>query len=108
MWIDVDQLSIDWLHHRCACVTASHLWEVMARLKPKKGQEVGDYAAVRSNYMKRKIWESVTGLAAETYVSPYMEAGIENERFARAEYEVATSCEVESGGLFQHDKIARW
>jgi len=102
-FIDVDQSSPDWLAMRSACVSASHMWEVMAKLKDPKKE-----AAARSRYKRQKVWEELTGLTAESYVSPQMEAGIEMEPLARAAYEIATGQEVQPGGLFIHDTIPRY
>lgn len=107
-FVDVDQLSVDWLKMRCGCVTASHLSEVMdfKAKKDKDGNRVE--TAARSNYRKRKIREYFSGLNSDTYVSPYMERGMEVEQLARAAYEIEAGCEVEHGGLFIHDGIARF
>jgi len=104
-FIDIEQLSTDWLQMRCACVTASHVCDVMAKFKdPKKKGEHSD----RMKYRKAKMREQLTGRSAETYVSPYMEAGLDIEPLARAAYEVARDVEVLNGGLFVHDQISRF
>lgn len=107
-FVDVDQLSTDWLKMRCGSITASHLAEVMDfKVKPDKaGNRVETQA--RANYRKRKIREYFSGLNTENYVSPYMDRGIEIEPLAKAAYEIENDCEVLHGGLFVHDGITHF
>jgi hypothetical protein len=111
-FVDVPQLSADWLKMRVGCVSASHLGDVMAKLKPvKKAEgEIPNHkeAAPRLIYRKKKVMEMLTGLTADSYVTPYMQAGIDVEVLARAAYEFEREVEVLHGGLFVHDKIARF
>lgn len=100
---DVEQLSVDWLKMRIGCVTASHIAEVMAVLKKKDGE-----SAERRKYKKQKVFEHITGLAAETYVTPAMEYGIDMEPVARAAYEHERDIDVANGGLFIHDEIPKF
>lgn len=98
----VEQLTPEWLHMRCGIVTASRMADVVAKLKRKDGE-----AACRLNYKKELVYEVLTGRAWEHYVTPAMEAGIDNEPLARAAYEIANDVEVVQGGFFLHDRIAR-
>jgi len=107
-FVDVDQLSVDWLKMRIGCASASHMAEIMSFLKPKKGEEERRESAKRYDYKMAKVIEELTGLAQETYVSPAMERGIETEPLARAAYEMANDVEVLSGGIFFHDEIKRY
>lgn len=102
-FVDVIQLSNDWLKMRVGCVSASQVHKVMATVKDPKKQ-----AAPRLNYRKRLVMEMLTGLTAETYVSPYMQSGLEVEPLARAAYEMERDVEVLHGGLFIHDSIPRF
>lgn len=102
-FVDVDQLSVDWLKMRCGCVTASHMADVVAKLKRKEGE-----AAARYNYKRKKVAEYLTGMSMDTYVSRYMEDGQEREPLARTAYEIQRDCEVMPGGLFVHDAIPKF
>lgn len=102
-WIDIDQLSTDWLHMRCGSPTASHLADIMAKLKDPKKE-----SAARFGYKRKKIAECLTGLSMDSFVSQAMEEGMEREPLARAAYEIERDCEVLPGGLFVHDTIPRW
>lgn len=111
-FVEVDQLSVDWLHMRSGCATSSHLGEIMSKRKPTKEQIAKgiepEELAVRLNYKKKKVWELLTGLSADSYVSSYMEAGLDNEPLAREAYSLANDVEVLPGGLFVHDEISRF
>jgi putative phage-type endonuclease len=99
----VVQQSPEWLAARATCATASRVADVMRKLKRKDGE-----AADRLNYKRELVWENLTGLTFESYVSPAMEWGIQNEVMARVAYEDAHGIEVEDGGFFLHDKIERF
>lgn len=101
-FVDIDQRSPEWLHMRCACVTTSHLSDICCK------QKNGKYLASRLNYMKKKVWEQLTGLAAENYVSPYMDKGSDVEPLAVTAYEMKYDVEVLNGGLYVHDSIPRF
>lgn len=98
----VDQQTPDWLQMRIGCVTASRVADVMAKLK--KGGE----AAARRDYKTEIICEMLTGRAADHYVTPAMEWGIENEKYARNAYEVETGNAVEDGGFALHETITHF
>jgi putative phage-type endonuclease len=65
----------------------------------------GKYSAARDKYLMEKVVERLTGRAAENYVSPAMEWGIDTEPLARAAYEEEMDVQVEPGNLFYHPKI---
>ena len=92
----------EWLQMRLGAVTASRVADVMARLKTKNGE-----AAVRAAYKAELVCERLTGRAAEHYVSPAMEWGIENETDAKTAYEIETGFDVAPGGIAIHPKI-KW
>lgn len=94
----ISQQTVEWLQMRVGLVTASRMSDVMAKLK----------SAARYGYKKEIVYECLTGLSADTYVSPAMEWGIENEPLARAAYELDHNLDVEDGGFFIHDKISRF
>jgi putative phage-type endonuclease len=94
--IDVAQKSGDWLRARAGRVTASQMCKVIAKLKN------GGEAAPRLHYRMQVIAELLTGEAHESYVSPEMQWGIENEALARAAYEIERDVTVETVGLVLH------
>lgn len=98
----LEQQTAEWLQMRVGVVTASRMCDVMAKRKDKKE------AAPRYNYKKEIVYELLTGRAFETYVSPAMEWGIENEPLARAAYEHAHNLDIEPGGFFLHDEISKF
>jgi putative phage-type endonuclease len=89
----------EWLMHRLGMVTASRVADVTAKLKN------GKYSAARDKYLMDVVIERLTGRAAENYVSPSMEWGIENEPLARAAYEMEQDAEVELIGFATHPTI---
>lgn len=91
----------EWLEARCGNATASHAIDWMARLKG--GGETAD----RRNYKVQLVAETLTGLAAESYVSPEMKWGIENEPYARACYETRNGVFVDQVGFVLHPTIER-
>lgn len=99
--VDVEQQSAEWLQMRIGCVTASRVADVMARLKS------GGEAMARKNYKAEIICEMLTGRAAEHFVTPAMEWGIDNEQFARNAYEVELETVIEPGGFALHERITR-
>ena len=108
MLVDVEQNSVEWLQMRVGMVTASRLEDVVKRLtrKTKNGNK-GDYAAARHSYLLEICAERLTGRSAEHFVTPYMEAGIENEPLARAAYEMQVDDEVLPGKFAIHPAI-KW
>jgi putative phage-type endonuclease len=95
------QATPEWLMARCGRVTASRVADLMA--KTKKG-----YSASRHRYLMEIVVEIVTGRATETYVSPAMEWGIEQEPFARAAYECQQDVNVDTVGLVFHPSLERF
>jgi hypothetical protein len=105
-YMDVDQRSVEWLHMRTGCTTASRLFDIVDRLKVKsKSGGKGDYKSGRRNYMIELICERLTGRASEKYVSDWMARGIDDEDLARAAYEMQVDEEVTNGGFYLHDSI---
>lgn len=102
MLIKCKQGSAEWLQNRVGRVTASRVKDVMDFLKK------GGPSAQRKNYMAEIIAETLTGIASEHYVSPYMQWGIETEREARAAYEIESGNIVDQTGLFVHDSMSRF
>lgn len=100
---DLEQQTPEWLAMRVGMVTASRVADVIAKRKrqPKDG-EPAEPLACRKDYLWEIVVERLTGRSSETYVSPSMEWGIEQEPSARAAYEMATDCMVEPIGFAIH------
>lgn len=98
----IEQQTPEWLQMRVGMVTASRVADALDFLK--KGGE----SAKRRNYRTEIISECLTGRAAEHYVTPAMEWGIENEPVACAAYEMRLDAETDPGGFHIHDQITRF
>jgi putative phage-type endonuclease len=98
----LEQQTPEWLQMRVGMVTASRMWCVMDKLKDPKKE-----SAERRKYKKELVFECLTGRAADNYVSPAMEWGIETEPLAVAAYEMERDVTVQDGGFFIHDEIPR-
>ena len=105
----LQQQTPEWLHQRHGMVTGSRVADVVGRKRPtaeqKKAGMPGDYYKARQDYLWDVIIERLTGRSAETYVTPAMEFGIENEPLARAAYELEKDVEVEAVGFAIHPQI---
>lgn len=99
MLVECQQRDTQWTLLRHGKVTASRMADVLAVLKN------GGESAARRNYKIGLLAERLTGLSADSYVSPEMAWGIEQEPFARAAYEVRTGVMVDEVGFFIHPKI---
>lgn len=93
-----EQRTDAWFAARLGKVTASRVADLMATTK-------SGYSASRDNLMAQLIVERLTGSATETYSSPSMQWGNEQEPFARAAYEIATGQMVEECGFVPHPTI---
>jgi putative phage-type endonuclease len=100
--VEIEQGSAEWLQMRTGCVTGSRMGDVMAKLKRKEGE-----AQCRQDYKAEIVCETLTGRAADHYISPAMEWGVENEIFARNAYEVEVSA-IETIGFALHSTIKRF
>lgn len=98
----LEQRTPEWLQMRIGLVTGSRVADVMAKLARKEGE-----AQCRKNYKAELVSEILTGRAAEHFVSPAMQWGIDNEVFARNAYEVEIA-EVEQVGFALHPTISRF
>lgn len=77
---------------RCGCATASEFHSILAKGEGK----------TRATYLRRVVAEMLTEKPFETYSNGHMERGIEQEPFARMEYEARTGNLVEDGGFIRH------
>lgn len=99
MILQIQQQTAEWLQERTGRITASRVKDVMARLKN------GAPASERKRYLIELVSERLTGMAAEHYVTPAMDWGSEQERHARAAYEVESGNEVDKVGMAIHPNI---
>lgn len=99
MILKIQQQTAEWLQQRCGRVTGSRVCDVMSRLKN------GQPSQRRKNYLIEVVQERLTGIASEHYVTPAMDWGSEQERYARDAYEVATGNDVAKVGMAIHPRI---
>lgn len=101
--IDFPQGSAEWALARAAKVTASRVDAVLSRARDRKSE-----GATRRKYKAQIVAEILTGRPQESaFSSRAMEAGIENEPFARAAYEVKGMVFVDTVGFVLHPTIER-
>lgn len=90
----------DWFRVRAGKVTASRIADVLARIKS------GAPAATRTAYMAQLAAERLTGTATESYTSPAMQWGIDNEAAAVARYEAENMVTVTAVDFVLHPTIS--
>jgi putative phage-type endonuclease len=93
------QRSPQWRAARLGKVTASRVADVIARTR-------SGYSASRANYAAQLVAERLTGVHAETFVSPAMQWGIEQEADARTRYDFETDVAVSLVGFADHPRLA--
>lgn len=96
----MEQRSPEWFAARCGKVTASRLYDVMARAK-------SGYAASRQNYMAELICQRLTGKPEEEFTNAAMMRGTELEPVAREMYALNEfDAVISEVGLIDHPTIA--
>lgn len=96
----MEQRSPEWFAARCGKVTASRLYDVMARAK-------SGYAASRQNYMAELICQRLTGKPEEGFTNAAMMRGTELEPVAREMYALNEfDAVISEVGLIDHPTIA--
>lgn len=99
--IDCQQGTPEWHLARAGKVTASCISDVMAKIKTGE-------AAARRDYKATIVAEILTGTGqGDSYISPPMQWGMDQEPYARAAYEVAKSVLVDQVGFVLHPTIER-
>jgi putative phage-type endonuclease len=93
-----EQRTDEWFASRLGKVTASRVADLMATTK-------SGYAASRDNLMVQLAIERLTGQQQESFNSLAMQWGVDQEPFARAAYEIATSQMVDECGFVPHPTI---
>lgn len=92
------QSTQEWLMERAGCLTASAIADMLAKTKTSE-------SASRANLRARLVAERLTGLPQESFSSPAMKWGNEQEPFARAAYEIKSGNLVDQVGLVMHPSI---
>ncbi|EKI6386003.1 YqaJ viral recombinase family protein [Salmonella enterica] len=96
----MEQRSPEWFAARCGKVTASRLYDVIARTK-------SGYAASRQNYMAELICQRLTGKPEEGFTNAAMMRGTELEPVAREMYALNEfDAVISEVGLIDHPTIA--
>lgn len=92
------QGSPEWFAERCGKVTASRVADIIATTKSGP-------SASRANYRAQLVAERLTGVAGESFTNTAMQWGIEQEPFARMEYEARKGDIVIEAGFVSHPTI---
>lgn len=100
-FIDCEHGSDVWAAERCGLVTASRCPDVTAKIK--KGE-----SAARRNYRAELISEILTDNPCSHYVSREMQWGLDQEKYARAAYEMQRDVLVDLCGFVIHPSIERF
>lgn len=90
-----EQGTPEWHQERCGKVTASRIFDVMA----KKG------TAARANYMADLVAERLTGTPKQGFSNAAMQHGTDTEPQARAMYELETGLTVIETGFHPHPTL---
>ena len=92
----LEQGSPEWRMARLGHISGSNISDVMS-----KGKGI-----TRKSLMMKLLAERMTGAGADnSWVSPSMEWGVEQEPFARMQYEVSRETFVEKTGFWKHPTI---
>lgn len=89
------QRTPEWFQARLGKATASRFSDILARTK-------SGYSASRQNYLMELVCQRLTGRQEETYCSPAMQWGIDNEAKAKAAYEFLRGRDVAEVGFLLH------
>jgi putative phage-type endonuclease len=91
----MEQRTPEWFAKRLGKVTASRIADLMAKTKTGPG-------ASRANYLAQLVTERLTGTPTESYKSPAMDWGIEQEAAARAAYSARMGVLVDEVDFVDH------
>lgn len=95
----MEQRSAEWFAARCGKVTASRVYDAIARTK------AGKYTATRATYMADLVAERLTGVTTARYVNGAMQWGTDHEADCIAAFEFFTDLPVEPVGFVDHPTI---
>ncbi len=93
----MEQRSPEWYAARLGKATASRIADIVAKTKT-------GYSTSRANYLAELLCERLTGVTAESYVSPAMQGGTDKEAEALSLYEFQAEA-VEPVGFVDHPAI---
>ena len=99
--VDCIQGSQEWFDCRLGLLTSSRVADA---IRKAKRESTGDLAC-KYNLRIDLAVERLTGKPAETFVSKWMERGVELEPLARAAYELRTDTRTEQVGFVFHPTI---
>jgi putative phage-type endonuclease len=91
----MEQRTPEWFQKRLGKVTASRIADLMAKTKTGPG-------ASRANYLAQLVTERLTGTPTESYKSPAMDWGIEQEAAARDAYSARMGVLVDEVDFVDH------
>jgi putative phage-type endonuclease len=91
----IEQGSAEWFASRLGKVTASKVYDVMAKTK-------SGYGAARKNYMMELLCQRLTGAREEGFTNAAMQRGNDLEPMARGRYEIENDLLVSETGLIDH------
>jgi putative phage-type endonuclease len=91
----MEQRTPEWFAKRLGKVTASRIADLMAKTKTGPG-------ASRANYLAQLVTERLTETPTESYKSPAMDWGIEQEAAARDAYSARTGVLVDEVDFVDH------
>jgi putative phage-type endonuclease len=97
-YLDIEQRSAAWIEIRLGKVTASRVADIVARTKT-------GYSTSRANYLAELLCERMSGQQYDSYVSPAMQWGTDQEPEARLAYEFRTDAAIEEVGFIPHPAI---
>lgn len=95
-----EQGTHEWKVKKRGFVGASRMADILS--KPKTG--TGESAS-RKNYKAEIIAQRLTGIVEPSFSTPSIQWGIDNEPFARSEYEVRKGVFVDQTGFILHPTI---
>lgn len=99
-----EQGSEAWLQSRAGVITASRFKDACDRLKPKKGELIGEPSAKCTGYAAQVALERVAGRPIDKFFENWqMREGKEQEEFARIAYEAQTGYLVDEVGFITTD-----
>lgn len=73
--------------------------------RSSNGRTAGDSSKDRIDYMMELVLGRLTGIVPEHYVTPAMQWGIDNEKWAVAAYEVVSGHDTSKIGIASHQRI---
>jgi putative phage-type endonuclease len=93
------QRTPEWYARRCGKATASRIADITARTKT-------GYSTSRQNYAAELIAERLTGVTANSYTSPAMQWGMDQEEAAKALYADRLGMVVDPADFVDHPEVA--